>query len=160
MISGRILGIRPEKVRRAKEKIIMITDPIHPEGGPPADTAAWKKIVARYQQPAVWRGVWQVVNSLAPYVVLWYLMYLSLAVSYWLAVPLAILAGGFMVRLFIIFHDCGHGSFFKSRTANDVLGIITGVLCLTPYYRWRWEHAMHHASAGDLAGGAPVMCGP
>jgi len=150
MISGRIFGIRPEKVRRANEKIIMITDPIHPEGGPPADTAAWKKIVARYQQPAVWRGVWQVVNSLAPYVVLWYLMYLSLAVSYWLAVPLAILAGGFMVRLFIIFHDCGHGSFFKSRAANDVLGVITGVLCLTPYYRWRWEHAMHHASAGDL----------
>src|SRR3989449_8557195 len=77
-------------------------------------------------------------------------MSLSLGVSYWLVVPLAILAGGFMVRTFIIFHDCGHGSFFKSRNANDVLGFITGVLTLTPYYLWRWEHAVHHASSGDL----------
>ena len=70
--------------------------------------------------------------------------------SYWLVVPLAILAGGFLVRVFIIFHDCGHGSFFKSRRANDILGFITGVLTFTPYYQWRWEHALHHASSGDL----------
>ena len=54
------------------------------------------------------------------------------------------------MRLFIIFHDCGHGSFFKSAAANHVLGFITGVLTFTPYYHWRWEHAIHHASAGDL----------
>jgi acyl-lipid omega-6 desaturase (Delta-12 desaturase) len=111
---------------------------------------AWKSIVARYQEPALWRGIWQVVNTLVPYAALWYLMYLSLSISYWLTVPLALLAGGFLVRVFIIFHDCGHGSFFKSRVANDVLGIITGVLCFTPYYRWRWEHAVHHSSSGDL----------
>jgi omega-6 fatty acid desaturase (delta-12 desaturase) len=85
-----------------------------------------------------------------PYAGLWYLIYLSLSISYWLTVPLALLAGGFLVRVFIIFHDCGHGSFFKSRVVNDTLGILTGVLCFTPYYRWRWEHAVHHSSSGDL----------
>src|SRR6266851_4870960 len=111
---------------------------------------AWKEIVARYQKPSVGRGVWQIVNTLVPYAALWYLMYLSLAVSYWLVVPLAILAGGFMIRAFIIHHDCGHGSFFKSRRANDILGFIKGVLTFAPYYNWRWEHALHHATSGDL----------
>ncbi len=115
-----------------------------------ADTAAWKEIVARYQKPALWRSVWQIVNTVVPYALLWYLMHLSLAVSWWITMPLAILAGGFMVRLFIIHHDCGHGSFFKSRKANDILGFITGVLTFTPYYHWRWEHALHHSTSGDL----------
>jgi omega-6 fatty acid desaturase (delta-12 desaturase) len=114
------------------------------------DPIAWKELVTPYQTPAVGRSVWQVVNTLVPYAVLWYLMYRSLAVSYWLTWPLAILAAGFLVRVFIIFHDCGHGSFFKSRKANDALGFIGGVLTLTPYSHWRWEHAMHHASAGNL----------
>jgi omega-6 fatty acid desaturase (delta-12 desaturase) len=77
-------------------------------------------------------------------------MYLSISVSYWLTLPLAILAGGFLVRTFIISHDCGHGSFFESRKANDILGFITGVLTFTPYHHWRWEHALHHSSSGDL----------
>jgi omega-6 fatty acid desaturase (delta-12 desaturase) len=77
-------------------------------------------------------------------------MYWSLEVSYWLTLGLAVLAGGFLIRLFIIFHDCGHGSFFKSEQANHVLGFITGVLTFTPYWHWRWEHALHHASSGDL----------
>lgn len=77
-------------------------------------------------------------------------MYLSLSRSYWLIVPLAVFAGLFVVRIFIIFHDCGHRSYFRSVRANDVVGFITGVLTLTPYYHWRWEHAIHHASAGDL----------
>ena len=113
-------------------------------------TEVWKEIVARYQQPSTPRAVWQIINTVVPYGALWYLMHLSLAVSWWLTVPLAILAGAFVVRIFIIFHDCGHGSFFKSRLANDILGFITGVLTLTPYYHWRWEHAIHHASAGHL----------
>ena len=116
----------------------------------PASTSTWKEIVAKYQKPAALRGIWQLSNTLVPYIALWYLMYWSLSVSYWLTIPLAILAGGFQVRLFIIFHDCGHGSFFKSRVANDILGSILGVLNVTPYYQWRWEHAIHHSSAGDL----------
>ena len=98
----------------------------------------------------MWPGVWQLVNTLVPYTALWCLMYLSLRVSWWLALPLAVLAAGFLVRVFIIFHDCGHGSFLPSRRANDILGFITGVLTFTPYYHWRWEHALHHATSGDL----------
>jgi omega-6 fatty acid desaturase (delta-12 desaturase) len=128
----------------------MTNDSSIPEGESRSDTSIWKQIVARYQKPSAGRAVWQIVNTLAPYVLLWYLMYLCAAVSYWLVVPLAILAGGFLVRVFIIFHDCGHGSFFKSATANHILGAITGVLTFTPYYHWRWEHAVHHSTSGDL----------
>src|SRR6266849_3567202 len=114
------------------------------EDNRPADALAWKEIVVKYQKPSLWRALWQIVNTLGPYAALWYLMYCSLAVSWWLTIPLAILAGGFLVRAFIIFHDCGHGSFFKSRKANDVLGFITGALAFTPYAHWRGEHAVHH----------------
>jgi len=109
-----------------------------------------KQIVATYQRPDVKRSLWQVADSVIPYLVLWYLAYRLLAVSYLLSLPVIVLAAGFMVRTFIIFHDCGHGSFFRSRVANDVLGIITGILTFTPYYDWRAEHARHHATAGDL----------
>ena len=128
----------------------MSQQPISSPQQPLPDTSSWKRVVARFQRPALDRALWQVVNTLVPYAVLWYLMSLSLAVSYWLTVPLAILAGGFLVRVFIIFHDCGHGSFFKSRRANDIVGFITGVLTFTPYHHWRWEHARHHSTRGYL----------
>lgn len=131
-------------------KLFIMNDSIPAGGGQQSENAAWKQVVARYQQPSVGRAIWQVVNTLVPYGLLWYLMYLTVSVSYWLVLPLAILAGGFMVRTFIIFHDCGHGSFFKSQRANHILGAITGVLTLTPYYHWRWEHAVHHSTSGDL----------
>ena len=114
------------------------------------NTAVWKQIVAKYQEPSTPRAVWQIINTLGPYALIWYLMYRSLTISWWLLVPLAILAGAFLVRIFIIFHDCGHGSYFRSRTANSVVGFITGMLTFTPFYHWRWEHAIHHASAGHL----------
>jgi omega-6 fatty acid desaturase (delta-12 desaturase) len=82
------------------------------QGKGQADAPAWKGIVAKYQKPSTGRALWQVANTLGPYLLLWYLMYRSLAVSWWITVPLAILAGAFLVRLFIIHHDCGHGSFF------------------------------------------------
>lgn len=110
----------------------------------------WKEIVAKFQVPSVPRAVWQIVNTLVPYFALWYLMWRSLAGSYWVTLALAVLAGLFVVRIFIIFHDCGHGSFFKSKKANDVLGFITGMLTFTPYGHWRWQHAVHHATSGDL----------
>ena len=118
-------------------------------GGQPS-TASWKTIVAKYQKPAVWRSIWQVVNTLVPYAGLWYLMYLSLSISVWLTIPLALVAGGFLVRAFIIFHDCGHGSFFASKRVNTILGYVTGILCFTPYHHWRWEHSVHHSTSGDL----------
>jgi acyl-lipid omega-6 desaturase (Delta-12 desaturase) len=110
----------------------------------------WREVVAKYQQPSRKRALWQLISTLMAYGVLWCLMDLSLGVSYWLTALLVVLAGGFLVRVFIIFHDCGHGSFFSSRRANNLWGFITGMLTCTPYYHWRWEHALHHASSGDL----------
>ena len=110
----------------------------------------WRQAVAGFQHADRRRSVWQLANTLIPYLALWVLMVLSLRVSYWLTLALAIPAAGFLVRTFIIFHDCCHGSFFKSQRANDAVGIITGLLVFTPYYSWRRSHAFHHATAGDL----------
>ena len=110
----------------------------------------WRPVVAKYARPDLWRSIWQVVNTLIPYAALFYLSMRSLEISFWLTLPLSILTAGFMVRTFIIFHDCGHGSFFKSRGANKWLGRITGFLVFTPYQRWTHDHAIHHATAGNL----------
>jgi omega-6 fatty acid desaturase (delta-12 desaturase) len=110
----------------------------------------WRPVVAKYARPDLWRSIWQIVNTLIPYSVLFYLSMRSLEISFWLTLPLSILTAGFMVRIFIIFHDCGHGSFFKSRQANMWLGRITGFLVFTPYQRWTHDHAIHHATAGNL----------
>lgn len=115
-----------------------------------ADTSMWKEIVARYQKPCIGRATWQMVNTLIPYVGLWVAMYFTKSISWWLTIPLAVVAGGLLVRTFIIFHDCGHGSFFKSQKANHIVGSITGLLTFTPYFHWRWEHAIHHSASGDL----------
>ena len=111
---------------------------------------AWKAIVARFQKPSALRASWQIVNTVCVYLVLWGAIWWSLSVSWWLTIPLSILAGGFLVRIFIIFHDCGHGSFFASHTANAVWGFVTGLLTWTPFYHWRGDHAIHHGSAGNL----------
>jgi omega-6 fatty acid desaturase (delta-12 desaturase) len=128
----------------------MTNDSTPSAGKPSTDTATWKAIVAEYQVPSTGRAVWQMVNTLGPIALLWYLMYLSLSVSWFITLPLAMLAGAFLVRAFIIFHDCGHGSFFASSRANDTVGFITGMLTFTPYHHWRWEHSIHHASSGHL----------
>jgi omega-6 fatty acid desaturase (delta-12 desaturase) len=106
--------------------------------------------VARFQAASLWRARWQMINSFLPYALLWVAMDRALVVSYWLMLPIAILAAGFLVRIFIIFHDCGHGSFFESKRANNATGALAGVLLLTPYRHWRWQHALHHGTAGDL----------
>ena len=111
---------------------------------------SWQKIVARYQVPDARRSLWQVVTSFGPYIAVWYLMYLSLSVSYLLTLALSLVAAGFLIRIFIILHDCGHGSFFSSQKANNFLGSICGVVSLTPYFQWRHNHAVHHATSGDL----------
>jgi omega-6 fatty acid desaturase (delta-12 desaturase) len=115
-----------------------------------SEKLSWKQVIAKYQQPELVRSIWQIINTLVPYFALWVLMVLSLQVSYWLTLLLAIPAAGFMIRTFILFHDCGHGSFFKSKRANATLGIITGILTFTPYYSWRHAHAVHHATVADL----------
>jgi len=117
---------------------------------PLPSVAEWKRAIAGFQSPSIRRAVWQIANTLIPYAGLWVAMYFTLAVSWWLTLPLAVLAGAFLVRVFIISHDCGHDSFLPSRRANATVGSITGFLALTPYYHWRWQHAVHHATTGDL----------
>ena len=112
--------------------------------------AEWKKLVEDFQKPNRKAAIWQLVNTLGPLAGVWTALYFVYPISWLFAIPLAILGGLFLVRAFIIFHDCGHGSFFRSKKANDVLGFITGMLTFTPYHHWKWEHAMHHATTGDL----------
>ena len=113
--------------------------------------ASWSDAIAEYKRSNPLKSSWQITNSLLPFCGLWYLMYLSLSWSYWLTLLLAIPTAGFLVRIFIIQHDCGHHSFFRSRRANDLLGGCCGLFTLTPYYLWRRSHSRHHASSGDLS---------
>jgi omega-6 fatty acid desaturase (delta-12 desaturase) len=103
-----------------------------------------------YREPRLRRSLFQLAASLIPLAALWTLMWFSLQYSYILVLVLAIPTAGFLVRLFILQHDCGHGSFFKSKAMNDAVGRALSVLTLTPYDRWRKNHAIHHATSGDL----------
>jgi len=107
-------------------------------------------VIKRYNFPDPWVSWWQVVNSVVPYILMWILMYYSLEISYWLTLLLSVPAAGFLVRIFIIFHDCGHGSFFKSERTNRWVGIILGALVFTPYHRWHRDHKIHHSTVGNL----------
>ena len=104
----------------------------------------------KYNFPDNLKSWWQVVNSVVPYILLWVLMYHSLEISYWLTLLLSIFAAGFLVRIFILFHDCGHGSFFKSERLNRWVGIPLGLLVFTPYHRWHRDHKIHHTTVGNL----------
>jgi acyl-lipid omega-6 desaturase (Delta-12 desaturase) len=114
------------------------------------DNGSWRDVVAKYQQASNGRAFWQLASTLIPYALLWYLMYHAIQISLWLALPLALVAAAFQVRIFIIFHDCGHGSFLPSRRANDIVGFFVGVLTFSPYRHWTWQHAIHHGTAGQL----------
>ncbi len=109
-----------------------------------------KSVIDRFRQPSHARAIWQLTNTLLPYLFIWFLMARVITVSYWLVLPLALVAAGLRVRLFIFMHDCGHGSFMRSRHANALVGWITGLLTFTPYHHWTWEHAIHHRTSGDL----------
>ena len=87
---------------------------------------------------------------MGPFVVIWILLYFTVEKSWPLTLSLAALAGLFLVRVFIIFHNCGHGSFFRSKAANQTIGFIAGLMTLTPFRHWRWQHAVHHSSSGNL----------
>jgi omega-6 fatty acid desaturase (delta-12 desaturase) len=128
----------------------MIATQPKPAVRPLPSPVEWRAAIAHYERPSTWRGLVQILDTLGPIAVLWYLVSLALPVSFWLALPLAAGIGALLVRVFIIFHDCGHGSFFRSRLANVVTGFVAGLLTFTPYYHWRWQHALHHATAGDL----------
>ncbi len=130
---------------------VIATQTPPPLSAPECDEAPnWRKIVRKYQAPCLKKSLWQIVNSMGSYVALWVLMFFTVSHSWPLTLGLAALAALFLVRIFIIFHDCGHGSFFKSKNANNRVGFIAGLMTLTPYRHWRWQHAVHHGTSGNL----------
>lgn len=120
------------------------------ERGEANQWANFAKNIAKYQTPDFWKSIWQITNTFVPYVGLWILIVYSLSISYWITAFLIVMAAGFLVRLFIIFHDCGHGSFFKSKNANTIIGSFFGILAFTPYHKWHKSHMQHHATVGNL----------
>jgi acyl-lipid omega-6 desaturase (Delta-12 desaturase) len=117
----------------------------------PNDARHWRQRLSRYGQPSDLRSVAELSITLFPLVALWIAAWLTFTLGYWWATLLiAIPSAGFLVRLFMIQHDCGHGAFFSDRRANDWVGRVIGVLTLTPYDFWRRTHAIHHASSGNL----------
>ena len=109
-----------------------------------------KKQVAPFEKSTTKESIWQLINTVVPFILLWYLAYISLSVSYWLALVPVVLAAGFLTRIFIIFHDCTHHSFFKSRRVNRMIGTVMGVFTLFPFDQWGYEHSVHHATSGNL----------
>ncbi len=118
---------------------------------PISDARAWIQILARYREPNSARSVFELAITAGAFILIWIVMWATLDLGYWLCLLLALPAAGFLVRLFMIQHDCGHGAFFRRRLANDWVGRVVGVLTLTPYTFWRRAHAMHHAGSGNLA---------
>jgi omega-6 fatty acid desaturase (delta-12 desaturase) len=117
---------------------------------PSANYAGWQALVAKYTKPDLRLSLWQVANSFGGFFLCWGLMIASLAVGYWLTLLLAVPAAGFLVRIFIIQHDCGHGSFFAKRRANNWVGMACSLFTLVPYAYWRKSHATHHAHHAEL----------
>ncbi len=110
----------------------------------------WTQRLAAYRIPDNRQAIYEIIVTALPFAAMWTLMWAALQVSVWLALALTIPAAGFLVRLFMIQHDCGHGSLFSSRSANDWVGRVIGILTFTPYDFWRRSHALHHASSGNL----------
>ncbi len=109
-----------------------------------------RKQMAPYENSNTKDSVRQLLNTIIPFFLLWYLAFKSLAVSYIFTLVLAVVAAGFLVRIFIIFHDCCHYSFFKNRRANKILGTITGIITIFPFSQWQHDHSVHHATSSNL----------
>jgi omega-6 fatty acid desaturase (delta-12 desaturase) len=110
----------------------------------------WARLLIEYRASSLARSLLELTVTLGPFILLWVLMWAALGLGYWATVIVALPAAGFLVRLFLIQHDCGHGSFFSGRRTNDWVGRVLGVLTLTPYDFWRRTHASHHAGSGNL----------
>lgn len=127
-----------------------VASPPDPSPGSRPSPDRWKEIVAPFRGADTRRSVIQLTVTVAGFAGLWVAMYFSLRVHYGLTLLLSLPAAGFLMRLFMIQHDCGHGSYFRSRRARDTVGFCIGVLTLIPYQYWRRTHAYHHAHSGDL----------
>jgi acyl-lipid omega-6 desaturase (Delta-12 desaturase) len=116
----------------------------------PDPVRAWRGQLDRYAQPRLTRSVLDLATSVVPYLVVVTAMFFVVRVSVLLSLCLVLPASGFLIRTFIVFHDCAHGSFFRSRRMNNMVGAATGLLVWLPFRGWQHEHAVHHATAGDL----------
>lgn len=114
------------------------------------DLQALQRALSAYRAPRLARSVFELGVTVIPFALFWFLTWASVSAGYWIGLLLTVPAAAFLVRLFMIQHDCGHGSFFPSRRANDLVGRALGVLTLTPYDFWRHTHALHHAHSGNL----------
>jgi omega-6 fatty acid desaturase (delta-12 desaturase) len=122
----------------------------HTRATTPTAARDWMAVLSRYREPNHARSVVELLITAGPFILLWVLMWAALGVGYWLCLLIAVPAAGFLVRLFLIQHDCGHGTLFRRRVANDWVGRVIGILTLTPYDLWRRTHAIHHATSGNL----------
>ncbi|HLS09104.1 fatty acid desaturase [Lentibacillus sp.] len=112
--------------------------------------AQLKKSVAAFAKSDTKASILQLINTIPPFFLIWFLAYQSLSVSIWLTLPLLVIGSGFVVRIFIIFHDCTHGSFFRNGKANRIIGTITGIITLFAFEKWKRSHAIHHATSSNL----------
>jgi acyl-lipid omega-6 desaturase (Delta-12 desaturase) len=111
----------------------------------------WHEGLAPYAKPHLGLSILDLATSVVPFFAGWVAMYLAYQeVGYWLSLIIAVPTAGFLLRTFIVFHDCTHGSFMPTKRGNQIVGAITGLLVFTPFARWRHQHAVHHGSAGDL----------
>jgi omega-6 fatty acid desaturase (delta-12 desaturase) len=117
---------------------------------PRAERPYWREDLAPYAQPHMGRSARELATSVLPYLGLSVLMYQCLSISYLLVLAIAVPTAGFLVRTFILFHDCTHGSLLRSKRANAWLGTVLGLFVYAPFLRWRHDHAIHHATSGDL----------
>ena len=115
-----------------------------------SNRSPWHEAFAAYAQPRLGRGLLDIATSAVPYLGLSVAMYLLLGVSPWIVIALVIPTAGFLVRVFVVFHDCAHGSLLPSRRANRWVGTVLGLLVFSPFRRWRHDHVGHHATSGDL----------
>ncbi len=137
-----------------------IPTPVAPEAtvaeAPPSPTERftpdWQAMLAPYRMPSHWSSAWQLGSTAALLVIFWIAALWSLEIGYWLTLIMALPAAMMVVRMFMLQHDCGHGSFFRSQKVNDLVGSIIGVITLVPYTYWRKTHAIHHATSGNLDG--------
>lgn len=118
----------------------------------PVTRQALNRIILPLATPVRWKAAWQIINTLIPYLLLWVLAVLAFTTDLpaWLGILAILIAGPFLVRMFIIFHDCCHSSYFKSKWANNLVGYLSGILTFTPYVDWGEAHIYHHATAGNL----------
>jgi fatty acid desaturase len=129
-------------------------------GEPRPGRPFWREALAPYARADLRRAMVDLATPVVPYVALWVLMYLALSVSYLVVLVIAVPAAGFLLRVYMVFHDCAHGSFLPSKRANVWLGTALGLMVFSPFQSWRHNHAVHHATAGVSSGAESATCSP